>query len=356
MSRQTEPIWATLHKVGIVQGTAPETGKLESPWYVKVLLAFSGWLAALFLLGFIGQAFEFVFKNNTAAFIIGAVMIGGAFAILRIPKNEFVEHLALAVSLAGQALVVFAIFDISNRNEKIAWLLVTLLQVPLAVLMPSFVHRVFSSFVAAFSFSIALTIMGWPYVVSGVVMLLAAWCWLNEFRYPQQMRKIRAIGYGLVLALIQLKGTALFGHRAMGWRFSRNQSELWDKPWIGEVLIGLVTLYVVWHLLQRYGQAISERLSITVLLCTLLLCGVSMEVQGITVGMVIILLGFAGANRVLISLGIVSLLFYISSYYYLLNATLLDKSQTLLIVGLVLLVVRWLMLRILPVKKEAQHA
>ena len=118
----------------------------------------------------------------------------------------------------------------------------------------------------------------------------------------------------------------------------------------------MVTLYVVWHLLQRYGQAISERLSITALLGTLLLCAVSMEVQGITVGMFIILLGFAGANRVLLGLGIVSLLFYVSSYYYLLDATLLAKSQTLLIVGLVLLILRWLMLRILPVKKEAQDA
>lgn len=357
MTRQVEQIWATLLKVGVVQGTAPEeTGKLESPWYVKVLLAFSGWLAALLLLGFIGMGFQFVFRNSTAAFIIGGIMIGGAFAILRIPKNEFVEHLALAASLAGQALVVYAIFEISNRNEKIAWLLVALLQVPLAVIMPSFVHRVFSSFVAAFAFSIALTIMGWPYIVSGVVMLLAALCWLNEFRYPQHMRKIRAFGYGLVLALIQLKGTALFGYRTMGWRFSPSQSELWDKPWIGEVLIGVITLYVAWHLLQRYNQAISQRLSIMALLGALLLCVVSMEVQGITVSMVIMLLGFSGANRVLLSLGIVSLLFYISSYYYLLDATLLIKSQILLIVGLVLLILRWLMLRILSVKEEARHA
>ena len=157
MIRQTEQMWATLLQAGLTEGTAPETGNLESPWYVKVLLAFSGWLAALFLLGFIGMGFEFVFRNSTAAFIIGGMMIGGAFAILRIPKNEFVEHLALAASLAGQALVVYAIFNISNHNEKIAWLLVALLQVPLAVIMPSFVHRVFSSFVAVFAFSMALT-------------------------------------------------------------------------------------------------------------------------------------------------------------------------------------------------------
>lgn len=357
MSQQAEQLWTKLLQAGLTEGAAPEIKKLESPWYVKVLLAFSGWLAALFLLGFIGMRFEFVFRNSATALIVGGMMICGAFAILRIPKNELIEHLALAVSLAGQVLVVFAIFKISDRNEKIACLLVALLQVPLAIVMPSFVHRVFSSFVAAFAFNMALTLWGWPYVVSGVVMLLATWCWLNEFRYPHQMRRIRAIGYGLALALIQLKCTALlFGSGIMDWLFSRSQAEFWVKPWIGEVLTGVVTLYVVWHLLKRYGQVISERLSITALLGALFLCFVSMKVQGITVGIVIMLLGFAGSNRVLLSLGIVSLLFYISSYYYLLDATLLAKSQALLLVGLALLSLRWLILNIIPGEKEVKHA
>ncbi len=356
MSRQAEQTWETLRRAGLIEGTAPETGKLESPWYVKVLLAFSGWLAAVFLLGFIGIGFEFIFKNSTAAFILGGIMIGAAFAILRIPKNEFIEHLALAISLAGQVLVVFAIFKISNHNGKIAWMLVALLQVSLAVIMPNFVHRVFSSFFAVIAYSIALTIMGWHHVVSGTVMLLTATCWLNEFNYPQHMQKIRAFGYGLVLALILLKGTALFGYRTMGWRLLPNQSEPWANARLGEVLIGAVTLYVVWHLLQRYNQSISARLSITALLGALLLCIASMEVQGITIGMVIMLLGFSGANRVLLGLGIVSLLFYISSYYYLLDTTLLDKSQSLFVVGLALLLIRWLMLYILPAKKGVPHA
>lgn len=355
MSRQSEQLWATLLQAGLVQGPAPEAGKLESPWYVKGLLAFSGWLAALSLLGFIGVAFQFIIKSGAASLITGAAMIGGAFAILRIPKNEFFEHLGLAVSLAGQALVVWGIFDTTKHNDELAWMLIALLQVPLAVVIPNFVHRVFSSFLAAFAFSMALSSIGVPYVFSGIVMFLAAWLWLNEFRYPQHMRKIRAMGYGLVLALIQLKGTALFGYASMGWRSGRTPSELWVQPWMGEILAGAVTLYVVWQLLQRHGHAISERLAITALLGTLLLCAVSMEARGITAGMVIMLLGFASGNRVLLGLGIVSLLFYISSYYYLLDATLLAKALTLLIVGLVLLAVRWIMLRIMPVEKETGH-
>jgi uncharacterized membrane protein len=221
--------------------------------------------------------------------------------------------------------------------------------------MPNFVHRVFSSFAAAFTFDMSMTFWGLPYVVGGVIMFPAVLCWLNEFNYPDQMRNIRAIGYGLTLALIQIKGMALFGPRSMGWHFFGNQ-EAWLKPWIGEVLIGMVTLYVVRRLLQRNGQDISSRISITALLGTFFLCAVSVEVQGITVGMVIMLLGFAGSNRVLLGLGIVSLLFYISSYYYLLEATLLAKSRTLLVVGLVLLSLRWLMFYISPVTKEVKHA
>ena len=356
MSQARQEIWATLKKGGVVQGTGPESRAHQAPWYVKALLAFSGWLAALFLLGFIGAGFEFVFRNSTAALIIGAMMISAAFAILRIPKNEFVEHLALAVSLAGQVLVVYAFFETSHHNSKIPWLLVTLLQVSLAAIMPNFVHRVFSSFVAACALSMTLTLMGWPHVVCGIVMLVASLAWLNEYSYPRHMATIRAVGYGLVLALIQLKGTALLSGRTMGWRLVPQEDDIWTKPWLGELLIGLVTLYVVYQLLQRAEQSLSGRLSITALLGTLLVCLVSLKVQGLTVGMVIILLGFAGANRLLLGLGIVSLLFYISSYYYLLQTTLLNKSQTLLLVGLVLLTGRWLLPRILPAEKEAQHA
>ncbi|MCH9022713.1 MAG: DUF4401 domain-containing protein [Planctomycetes bacterium] len=353
MSRQSEQMWATLLQAGLVQGPAPETPKLESPWFVKVLLAFSGWFAAVFMLGFIAMAFEDIIDSSTFCFITGGVMIGGAFAILRRENNEFLEHLALAVSLAGQALITYAIFDLIGYNDEMAWVGLALLQVLLAMLMPNFVHRVLSSFIAAFSFSMALTAIGAPYVFSSVIMFLASWLWLNEFRYPKYMRGIRAIGYGLVLALIQIKGTALFGSD-MGMLWADRQS--WVQPWMGEVLAGAVTLYVFWQLLRRRGQAITGRLAITALLGTLLLCAVSMEARGITVGMVIILLGFAGGNRVLLGLGIMSLLFYISSYYYLLDATLLAKALTLLIVGLVLLTVRWFMLRMMPEDKEAKHA
>lgn len=355
MSNQTNHVWTLLQENGVVLGEQPARGVSSSPWYVKVLLAFSGWLAAIFITGFIGAAFEFVFKNSGAAGIIGVIMIAGAYSQLRNPANEFLEHLGLATSIAGQALIIYAIFNFAIRNEIVTWLMVAIFQAALATFMPNFVHRVFSALVAAIAFSMMLNEMEIPFVTGGVVMFGASFCWLNEFRYPQQMQKTRAIGYGLVLALIAIKGTTLFGYNSFGEGFWKNQGA-WVQPWLGEIIIGAVTVYVVWSLLQRYGQPMKSRLSMITLLATIFVCALSTNVQGITIGMGIVCFGFLGSNRVLLGLGIISLLFYVSSYYYLLDTTLLEKSQSLLMVGLILLFVRWLMLRLVPAHNEVPHA
>ncbi|MDX8395649.1 MAG: DUF4401 domain-containing protein [Mariprofundaceae bacterium] len=347
MSIQGNHIWDMLVAANLVQGSKPDTWKLETPWYVKTLLAFSGWLAALFLLGFLGVGFAFVLENSMAGIITGGLMIAGAFAVLRKSKDQFHDHLALALSITGQSLIIIAFFTLNKFNNPLPWILTAMLQVLLAGIMPNFIHRLFSAFFGALAFAIALGEMGIPYVFQGVVMFLAAWVWLNEFKHPQHMKIIQPIGYGLVLCLVYIKGAFLFGSGLHVWR-STHPYEVWTQPWMGEVLISMVTLYVVWQLLQRYRHSVSETFSRLVLFGTLIVCAASMEANGITVGIMILLLGFAASNRMLLGLGVTSLLFYVSSYYYLLEATLLSKSMTLFALGLIMLLSRWLMLRIMP--------
>ena len=356
MTRANDPLWEKLLHAGLVQGPAPAERRHASPWFVKALLGFCGWLAAMFLLGFLAVGFPFLVENRPAALIGGGTMIAAAYALLRAGKKPFVEHLALAVSLAGQAWVVWALFPCARRDDTVAWILVALLQALLAAVMPHFVHQVFSSFAAALALAMALGAMGAPYLFSAVILGLAAWLWLNEFRYHRQVRQIQALGYGLVLALIPLKGTALFGYEALGWRSPRDLSTLGVQPWMGEVLAGMVMLVVVWRLLRGRGQTVTAPAAIAALLTTLALWAVSMEAQGITAGLTVMLLGFAGGNRCLLGLGIVALLFFISSYYYLLDTTLLVKARTLLILGLMLLGIRWIMRRWPAGNKGARHA
>ncbi|MCW8932292.1 MAG: DUF4401 domain-containing protein [Gammaproteobacteria bacterium] len=358
MSRQAEQLWSLLKDANLVKGEIPETPTIDSPWYVKVILAFSGWLAAVFLLGFIAVGLTVIIENSGASIIVGGLMVAAAYKLLQQPKNEFFEHLALAASLAGQCLFIWGVFE-SVRNHQTIWFTVAVIQLPLAIFMPNYVHRVFSAFFAAFSFSMGLAEIGIPYIFSGLMLMLVSWVWLNEFKYSQHIKKLQAIGYGLVLALIQIKGSALFSHGGIGWYSSRQQSEFSIQPWMGEVLAGVALVYVVLRLLQRQKHHLSDRLSIIIIVASIIasivLSLVSMEANGITVGLVIIILGFAASNRILLGLGVASLLFYISSYYYLLDYTLLEKSQTLFFIGLALLIIRWILLRITKNSEETDN-
>ena len=355
MSRDTQQLWTQLRTAGLVEGELPTDNAMASPWYIKVLLAFSGWLAAIFLMAFLAIGIEIILRDDTASLIIGILMVAGAYGLLRIPRNEFIEHLALAISLAGQGWIVYSFFEFMDDNTSSIWWLIGIMQCLLAWVMPNFIHRVFSSFVAALAFSVALTYVQLPYLFSSAILFGAAWLWLYEFDYSEHLQKIHALGYGLVLALIVLKGTTLFGQDLMIWHYRYNEQPPLIAPWMGEVCTGLVVLFLIRQLLQRYFTTLAQPAPLVMLIGTFVLCLVSLEARGITVGLMILLLGFANSNRVLMGLGIIGLLFYISTYYYLLDTTLLNKSLSLLVIGAVLLAWRWSLLRFIPITQEKHH-
>lgn len=353
--RNRETLWAQLRAAELVQGELPAAGESPSPWYIKVLLAFSGWLAALFLMGFLAVAIEMLWREPVTGLVVGLLMIASAYGLLRIPRNEFVAHLALAISLAGQGWVVFSLFDLLGNHPAGFWLLIGILQVLLAWLMPNFIHRVFSSGAAALAFSVALASLHLPYLFSSAILLGAAWLWLNEFRYPHHLQMVHALGYGLVLALMILKGTTLFGQEMMIWHYRHNEQQPLTTPWMGEALNGLVALLIIWKLLQHYFTHLSQGAPLIIMIGMLVLCLVSLEAHGIAAGMILLILGFGSSNRVLLGLGIISLLFYISTYYYLLHTSLLHKSVSMLIIGIALLAWRWALITFSPAFREQHH-
>jgi uncharacterized membrane protein len=355
MTTSAGDLWNKLSRAGVASGDMPTLESISTPWYVRVLLGFSGWLAALFILLFIGAALSFVFRSIGAAFISGVALIGGAYAMLRSRQSgDFLEQLALATSLAGQGLVVYAIFRTNNWNGANAWFLVAVLQVFLAGLMPNFIHRVFSAFFAAFSLQYALAYLGMPYLFSSLLMIPVAFIWLNELEYPAFLQPMRAIGYGLVIGLIDVKGSALFGARY--WWMHYREKPTWVQPWMDEALAGAVILIVVWQLLRRYKVAPTSRTAFAAFAATIIAFGASLEANGISVGVLIVLLGFAGGNRILLGFGIAALLFFVSSYYYMTDTSLLVKSYTMAATGVVLLGLRWSMRFLLPENQGGSNA
>jgi uncharacterized membrane protein len=353
MSTSATELWSKLAAAGLTTGDMPEIGEAHTPWYVRVMLGIAGWIAAGFLLGFVGIGFAFVMHSKSASLAIGFMVITAAYGIFRAaPRGDFTSMFALAMSFAGQALVVFGLFGFFGRHIAgvLPFATVAAIQAALAIVMPNFIHRVVSAYAAGLAFAYACEAAGFHFVSAGVVAAAVAVVWLNEARLGKLHAVVTPIGYGLTLAFMQIEGAALVGHSlAMLFR-SRIVHGAW--PWTGEALIAAALIVSVWVLLRRAGWTLLVPRTLLALIAIVAIGAASFKAPGIAGGLMIALLGFSNGNRVLVGLGIAALLLYVSGYYYLLDATLLVKSGVLLATGVVLLAARWLVLNV--VLPEAQ--
>ena len=330
-------LWNELAENNYVTGEMPACENVESPWYVRLLIGFSGWFAAIFMLGFIGTAFQFVVDNQSAALVLGSLMVVIAYLFLiKKSDSDFVSQFALAVSFAGQALIVYGLdlIHFSSIGDGGNWLVLAAIQSALAWFMPSSIHRVWSSFAAIIALVFAFTAWRINFFQTTFIMALVAVIWLNEFKWVQYHKKLKAIGYGVTMALLYKGGTGVYYFLLLN---SSRYMESSIQPWLGELLSGIVLLVVVLEILRRHSVVISGRVSSIAFAGVVILILASLKISGISLGVMIILLGFANGNKILTGLGITSLLYFISIYYYSLHLTLLDKSQLLAVFGVLLL-------------------
>ena len=354
MNAAIENTWRMLLDAGLVTNSTPPVQTLESPWYVRLLLGITGWMAALFLLGFVATGLAWIIRTESVSALAGVMMIATAWLMLaRFSRNAFAVQFALAMSFAGQVLFAVGVFGWFGleQGDTLAWLVMTLAQVTLAAVMPNTIHRLWSAAAAAIAFSMLLHSIGLSFMAPACILALAAWAWLNEFAWVGFSKAIRPMAYGLVLALVSMDmaGGTLQPLTGMGVTLSAQNI---NAPWLSQLLPGAVLLSVVWVLLRRWKAAVPGKVSNMALLGTALLVLASLKAPGVSSGVCIVLLGYAHGNRVLTGLGMAALLLYLSTYYYTLEETLLVKSQVLALSGAAVLALRWLMLRWLP-RKEA---
>ena len=347
-----ETLWRQLTEAGLAQGDLPAHDPATSPWYVRTMMGAAGWLGAVFLLLFVGAGFAFVFRSEAAALVVGALCCVGAYMIFAAaPKNDLAAQFALAISLAGQCMFIFALHEAFSPSEAPAVFLfeVAVFEAALAALIVSFVHRVWCTIVAAVALSLAISQMGLYGVGSGLMAVALAMLWLEEPQWAPRAALWRPIGYGLVLAFL-LPDFSWVGELVDGRPGASVPMPgiMWAKP----VLLGGTLIYMA-HLLSRDVAAAPTSAGAAIVGAVLIALATS-RASGVTSAIIVLVLGFAGGNRALMGLGIAAMLGYLSYFYYSLQATLLEKSLWLAGTGL-LLILMWAVMR-LTAGKEATRA
>lgn len=366
--KSSQLLWQKLLLNGFVSGEEPSVSQENAPWYVRVMLGIAGWVGALFLLGAVfGGFFWLLAISSPAAAVLGVAACFVSVLIYRLAKkNDFAEQFAFAVSLAGQGVLVFSVLSgldfFLNSNKffgqvQLTAMLLVVLQVVLFLLVPNYLHRMWSALIGIGSAVFLLNQFGlYPFTLA-LVLAAATVVWLQEFRWVKYGEMLRAVGYSLVIVCIShLLTQNYFWEEGRLWQNVFGVEPLGGE--MGELLaslaLGAVLIALVFTLLNRAAIALTSRVGIAALVLVILVVLIGVHAPGITVGLVIVLLGFSQGNSALTGLGLVTVVVFVSQFYYLLHMTLLEKSVVLFVSGLGLLAVRQVLKYVWP--KGAPHA
>ena len=361
-------LWQSLSEKGFVEGDEPAQTDDSAPWYVRTMLGIAGWIGAIFMLAAVFSGFAIMFDSAILAGVLGILACSLAVFIYRWVKgNDFMLQFGFAISLAGQGLLVFSMLETlqvfeahDNFLEGMRLLALTLvvIQTVLFIAIPNFLHRVWSGVIGVGAMTFLMIQFGiYPFTI---VILLAATAiiWLQEFNWVKYTSMIQALGYSLVFVCFahlvtdnQVLGLSsywqkTFGVQPLGGPFGKD---------IAASLLGVVLISVVLVLLRQSAVKWLSGKGIAALLLAILVAVVGTQTPGITIGLVLVVLGYAHGNKVLSGIGLVTLLVFLSQFYYELELTLLHKSFVLFFSGVALLLVRQLLQYFWP-KLELSNA
>ena len=328
----------------------------RSPWFISLIFGMSGILASLFFIGFLTLMLDNtgLLDSTLAVIIIGALLsvIGGfLFYNARSRHSPFWNGLAFAITLAGQGYIAFALLA-SEITEPLNIMLLLLVQLFMTIVIPNFIYRLLSATLALSCLFYLLNYYHLSEVSLGLFALITSVAHLQRYTLaafiPTKWRAnffdiSSAIGYASAYVLLNISVyfiAAEYGNSLdnYGEAFSYNY-------YLAQGLLTLTSLYAAYLILKRYHIKLLSAAGLLISAAIIILGVIFIYVSGLLATSLIIIIATANSQRVLLGLGVIALVGYIFWYYYQLDTTLLVKSASMLVIGIALLLLRWLLIK-----------
>lgn len=327
-----------------------------SPWFISLLFGMSGILASLFFIGFLTLLLDNtgLLDSTLAVFIIGGILsgIGGfLFYNARIRHSPFWNSLAFAITLAGQGYIAYALLA-SEITEPLNIVLLLLVQLLMTVAIANFIYRLLSATLALSCLFYLLNYYHLSEISLGLLALITSVTHLQRYRLaafiPTKWRMnaleiTNAIGYASAYVLLSV--SVYFIAAEYGNSFDSYGEAFSYNYYLAQGLLTLASLYAAYLILKRYHIKLLSAAGLLISAAIVLLGIMSIYVSGLLATSLIIIIATANSQRVLLGLGIIALVGYIFWYYYQLDTTLLVKSASMLVIGIALLLLRWVLIK-----------
>lgn len=306
-------------------------GDNKSSLAIKTLSIFGGFLATFAFLGFLLIAGLYDSE-------IGLLMFGIGFIVSAIwLNNEYdkliIDTFSISTYIIGFALLAFGLSGMKVDEDIIA-ILIGVIALCSLIVTQNFILS-FISVLAISGIFLTLIILNDLYdlihLYIAVCTLLLTYLFLNEAKIISLNKKLsklyNPIRIGLVISL-------LFGLITIGKRHLIPISQ--NYIWLSSIIMILVTMYLVYSIIKiNEINAVKNKVLIYTL-STLILASTILS-PSISGAIVIIMLSFLVNYKTGLAIGIISIIYFISQYYYDLNFTLLTKSIILFVSGIMFL-------------------
>ena len=334
----------------------------RSPWFISLFFGMSGILASLFFIGFLTLLLDNtgLLDSTLAVFIIGGILsvIGGfLFYNARIRHSPFWNSLAFAITLAGQGYIAYALLA-SEIAEPLNIMLLLLVQLLMTVVIPNFVYRLLSATLALNCLFYLLNYYHFSEVSLGLLALITSVTHLQRYTLaafiPTKWRMnaleiMSAIGYASAYVLLSVSVyfiAAEYGNSFANFNSLDSYGEAFSyNYYLAQGLLTLASLYAAYLILKRYQVKLRSTAGLLISAAIVLLGIMSIYVSGLLATSLIIIIATANSQRVLLGLGVIASVGYIFWYYYQLDTSLLVKSASMLVIGIALLLLRWLLIK-----------
>ena len=334
----------------------------RSPWFISLLFGMSGILASLFFIGFLTLMLDNtgLLDSTLAVIIIGALLsvIGGfLFYNARSRHSPFWNGLAFAITLAGQGYIAFALLA-NEIAEPLNIMLLLLVQLLMTIVIPNFIYRLLSATLALSCLFYLLNYYHLSEVSLGLFALITSVAHLQRYTLaafiPTKWRASffdisSTIGYASAYVLLNVSVyfiAAEYGNSFDNLDSLDNYGEVFSyNYYLAQGLLTLASLYAAYLILKRYHIKLLSTAGLLISAAIIILGVISIYVSGLLATSLIIIIATANSQRVLLGLGVIALVGYIFWYYYQLDTTLLVKSASMIVIGIALLLLRWLLIK-----------
>ncbi len=314
-----------------------------TPWWLQLLQTLAAWIASLLILSAFMLPMAIVGDSPPARALAGAVLCGAALWLFR-RGHLFTMQMALAFSLAGQALLVSAVgerwdafFDGGRQWAVVGAMVAAGMMLP----RTSVLHRTLCGLLLLFDIGHLLG-RGAALEVYGIALTaIATLAWLSRRQWAAGRHgallgaaaRAAALAALAVPAAIALRGEALWGLLLAA------QSGFAYRASVLSIGVALVCGAVGGWLLRDAAP----RTRSLALAAGLALALAAQPAPGLIVAAALFLAGVHAGHRLLAAVAAVAAVLYLGEYYYRLDTTLALKSALLAASGLVLLGLRRLL-------------